>query len=61
MKTYEVELRRMSFITMTVEADSKEQAEHKAWEYVKENNVSVNIYDANWDIESIEETTGEQQ
>ena len=51
----------MSFITMTVEADSKEQAEHKAWEYVKENNVSVNIYDANWDIESIEETTGEQQ
>ena len=32
MKTYEIELRRTSFITVTVEAENQEQAEDKAWQ-----------------------------
>lgn len=53
MKTYEVELRRTSFITLTVEANSAEEAENKAWERIEAD--SVNIYDADWELESIEE------
>ena len=55
MKTYEVELRRTSYITITVEADNKDQAEAKAWQEVE--NGRTDIYDAQWDIESIEELT----
>ena len=53
MKTYEVELRRTSFITLTVEADSAEEAENKAWERIEAD--VVNITDADWQVESIEE------
>ena len=31
MKTYEVELRRVSYITLTVEAENEDDAEEKAW------------------------------
>lgn len=53
MKTFEVELRRTSYITLTVEADSKEEAEAKAWAEIE--NGRTDIYDAQWDVESIEE------
>lgn len=53
MKTYEVELRRTSYITFTVEADSKDEAETKAWREIE--NGRNDIYDAQWDVESIEE------
>jgi len=54
MKTYEVELRRTSYITLTVEADSKDEAETKAWQEIE--NGRTDIYDAQWDVESIVET-----
>jgi hypothetical protein len=58
MKTFEVELRRTSYITLTVEADSKKEAEAKAW--VEIENGRTDIYDAQWDVESIEELPNEQ-
>jgi hypothetical protein len=53
MKTYEVELRRTSYITLAVEADSAEEAEEKAWQEIEHNRADIN--DAHWEVESIEE------
>lgn len=57
MKTFEVEFCRTSYITLTVEADSKEEAEKKAWAEIE--NGRTDIYDAQWDVESIEEVQHE--
>lgn len=55
-KSYEVELRRTSFIVVTVEAENEEQAEELAWqEYLDDSK-----HDASWDIESIEEVATKQ-
>lgn len=53
MKTYEVELRRTSYITITVEAENEDDAEEKAWREIEGGR--TDIYDAQWDVESIEE------
>lgn len=53
MKTYEVELQRTSYITITVEAENEDDAEKKAWERIEAD--VVNINDSHWDVESIEE------
>lgn len=53
MKTYEVELKRTSYITVTVEAEDKEQAETKAWQEIEQGR--TDIYDAQWDVSSVEE------
>jgi len=52
MKTYEVEIRRTSYITLTIEAENADEAEEKAW---KEINARPDEGDAWWDCESIEE------
>ena len=52
MKTFEVELRRTSYITITVEAENEDDAEAKAWVECSERPDSD---DAVWDVESIEE------
>lgn len=51
-KTYEVELRRTSYIIITVEAEDEAQAEELAWAEIvigKHDNA-----DADWAVESIE-------
>jgi len=53
MKTYQIELKRTSYITVTVEAENKDDAVALAWQELERDN--VNIEDASWDIESIEE------
>jgi hypothetical protein len=53
MKTYEVELRRTSYITLTVEAGNEDEAEEVAWKRVEAD--MVNINDSQWDVESVEE------
>lgn len=53
MKTYEVELRRESYITVTVDAHNEDEAETLAWEYLETN--IVDSKDSNWDVESVEE------
>jgi hypothetical protein len=57
MRTYEVELRRTSYITITVEARDQNEAEEKAWQEIEHNRADIN--DANWEVESIEEQSDE--
>lgn len=60
MKTYEVEFRRVSFITYKVEADNAEQAETLAWRALESDYAiakSISHIDASFDVESIEEQT----
>lgn len=52
MKTYEVELRRTSYITVTVEAEDEDSALDLAWKEV--GNLERNE-DAVWDVNSLEE------
>lgn len=53
-KSYEVEVRRTSFITIWVEAENEDEAETLAFEEV----ANEQYHDhASWDIESIEEVT----
>jgi hypothetical protein len=54
MKTYYIELKRTSYTTLTIEADSQEEAETLAWQELASDG-SYGMKDANWDIESIEE------
>jgi len=57
-KTYEVELRRTSFITVTVEAKDEADAEALAWQ---ESMTFHSNHDASWDIESIEEVAPREE
>ena len=50
MKTFEVELQRTSYITVTVEAENEDDAEAKAYERIGDES-----NDASWTTESIEE------
>jgi hypothetical protein len=50
MKTFEVELQRTSYITITVEAENEDDAETKAYERIGDEG-----NDASWTTESIEE------
>ena len=54
MKSFEVELRRTSFVTVTVEAETLEEAEALAFQEVDGRGDSAY---ANWEVESIEEVT----
>ena len=51
MKTYQIELKRVSYVNLTIEADSLEKAEAQAWKQVE-----ADYYrdDGAWEIESIE-------
>ena len=51
MRTYEVELKRVSYIVVTVEADSEDEAETKAYEKAD----MTRDFHADWTLESIEE------
>jgi hypothetical protein len=56
MKTFEVEVRRTSYITVTVQAKDAEQAETRAWVEV---GMREDFDNADWQLESIEEMKGE--
>jgi hypothetical protein len=56
MKTYGVELKRTSYIFVTVEAESEDDAEKLAWKHIEADG-GININDSSWEVESIEETT----
>ena len=58
MKTYEVELKYTSYTTITIEADSPEQAEEIAWQELATDGSYRSDY-GNWELESIEQTKGE--
>ena len=50
-KLWYVELKRTSYITLSIQADSKEEAERKAWEEI---NNRPHSDDASWEVESIQ-------
>jgi hypothetical protein len=52
MKTFEVELRRTSYVTITVEADNEDHAEELAWQEVQS---MIHNMDSDWAVESTEE------
>lgn len=52
MKTFEVELRRTSYIVLTIEAENEDEAETKAWGEIESGDYKHE--DAQWDIESVE-------
>ena len=49
MKTYQVELKRTSYVTFEIEAHSEEDAEAFAWDRL---NGYYNAEDASWELES---------
>lgn len=51
MKTYQIELKRTSYINLTIEAANVDEAEALAWKQVDEDYYRD---DGAWDIESIE-------
>jgi hypothetical protein len=53
MKYYQVELKRTSYISICVDAESEEEAEEKAWREIE--NGRTDIYDAQWEIEFTQE------
>lgn len=57
MKTFEIEFRRTSFITLTIEAETAEQAETLAWEELDAGESYGINGDADWQVESTEEKT----
>jgi hypothetical protein len=56
-KLYEVEFRRTSYITITVQASDKQDAEDIGWEQLDGNEFG----DADWEIESVEEVKGDDE
>jgi hypothetical protein len=52
MKTYQIELKRVSYVNLTIEAETAEQAEEIAWHELDAHEHRDS--DANWEIESIE-------
>ena len=62
MKTYQIELKRVSYVNIEIEAESQDEAEALAWKGIQQDYYRD---DGHWDIESIEledepeEETGE--
>jgi hypothetical protein len=51
MKTYQIELKRVSYVNLTIEAESQDEAEALAWKGIEQDYYRD---DGLWDIESIE-------
>jgi hypothetical protein len=52
MKTYEIELKRVSFVTLTIEAEDQDAAEALAWEQIQRDYYRD---DGDWDIAEVSE------
>lgn len=53
MKTYEVELKRISYVTYTVQALDENHAEDEAWKLLERDGRETN--DATWEVEYVAE------
>jgi hypothetical protein len=54
MKTYQIELKRTSYVNMTFEANSEEEAKELAWAELASDG-SYGDSDFHWELESVEE------
>jgi hypothetical protein len=57
MPIYEIEFKRTSYVTLTVEASSKDEAETAAWEELAAGESYGISGDADWQVKSIEKLT----
>jgi hypothetical protein len=55
MKTYEIEIKRTSYVVLTIEAENEEQAEEKAWQEIDRSADYGLSGDADWETVNIEE------
>lgn len=53
MKTYEIVLRRDSYVTLIVDAENQDEAKQKAW--AKVDNGYYDVDDSHWEVSTIEE------
>lgn len=53
MNFYNVELKRVSYVTLQIEADSPDKAEELAWDEIQKSGESFWGDDADWTCESI--------
>jgi hypothetical protein len=56
MKNYAVELKRTSYVTIVVEANTQEEAEDLAWEELESGESYGISDDADWQVNSIDIT-----
>ena len=56
MKSYQVELKRVSYVYMDIEAESQDEAEAMAWDAL-ESHGTYGEGDASWELEAIAEVT----
>lgn len=55
MRTFEVELKCTTYLTMTVEAETQTEAETKAWQELEAEDLTFALVE----IESVEDITGQ--
>lgn len=53
MKTYQIELKRISYVNVTVDAETQDEAEDAAWRELQMG--GYNCYDAEWELNDVEE------
>jgi hypothetical protein len=53
MKTYQIELKRVSYVNVTVDAETQDEAEDAAWKQIE--NDYYKDWGSEWKLESIEE------
>jgi hypothetical protein len=51
MKTFQIELKRTSYVNIEIEAESQDDAEALAWKQIEQNYYRD---DGSWEIESVE-------
>jgi hypothetical protein len=56
MKNYAIELKRTSYVTIVVEANTQEEAEDLAWEELESGESYGISDDADWQVNSIDIT-----
>lgn len=61
MKTYQVELKRTSYVNLTIEAESQEDAEAQAWAEIESGESYGISDDADWSLNQIEELDDEPE
>ena len=61
MKTYQVELKRTSYVNLTIEAESQEDAEAQAWAEIESGESYGISDDADWNLNHIEELDDEPE
>jgi hypothetical protein len=61
MKTYQIELKRVSYVNLTIDANSQDEAEALAWAEIESGESYGITDDADWNLSHIEELTEEPE